>query len=48
MIGEGKNGQGESAGEGAALEGRENAYSQTSNQIVSKMVSTLCISYSSK
>lgn len=44
MTGEGKNGQGESAGEGAALEGRENAYSQ----IVSKMVSTLCISYSSK
>lgn len=44
----GRNGQNESPGKGVALEGRENANSQTSNQIVTKMFSILCIAYSSK
>lgn len=40
-----REGRNESPGEGGALEGRENAYSPTSNQTVTKMFSILCIAY---
>ena len=42
-----REGRNESPGEGGALEGKENTYSQTSNQTVTKMFSILCIAYSS-
>lgn len=40
-----REGRNESLGEGGALEGRENAYSPTSNQTVTKTSSILCIAY---
>lgn len=42
-----REGRNESPGRGGHLEGRENTYSQTSNQTVTKMFSILCIAYAS-